>query len=194
QAGIDAANSDVIAFIDDDAEAYPDWLNRLLGPYTDLSVTGVGGRYVNIYDGVEAKYPIAQRVGRFHWWGTFEGNMYRDLPTNESRAVDFFMGGNMSYRRDALRNVCLDHALANDVAFHYEVDLGQQLKRSGGQLIYDPLARIHHYSAPRAQAGLRQPDSNTILWYNHNTLYIALKHSRRLERCLAVAYSFLVGS
>jgi GT2 family glycosyltransferase len=193
-AGIKAANSDIVAFIDDDAEACSDWLERLLAPYADPLIAGVGGRYVNIYDGAEAKYPRAARVGRFHWWGVFEGNMYRDLPSQEPRYVDFFMGGNMSYRHEALRDVVLDPALEHDVAFHYEVDLGAQVKKSAGHLVYDPLARIHHYSAPRAQAGLRRPDRDAIFWYSHNTLYIAMKHALAPKRWLAVAYSFVVGS
>jgi GT2 family glycosyltransferase len=192
-AGIKSATGDVVAFIDDDAEAYPDWLERLLALYKDPTVVGVGGRYVNIYGGMEARYPTAKRVGRFHWWGSFEGNMYRDLPTSEPREVDFFIGGNMSYRREALQCVRIDAALANDVAFHYEVDLGQQVKQSGGQLIYDPLARIRHYSAPRAQAGMRDPDRDTICWYSHNTLYLAMKHSGAVQRWLALVYSFAIG-
>jgi len=120
--------------------------------------------------------------------------MYRDLPSDELRNVDFFMGGNMSYRREALRNVVLDRALEHDVAFHYEVDLGAQVKKSAGRLIYDPLARIHHYSAPRAQAGMRTPDDNAIFCYSHNTLYVAMKHSGAAKRWVAVAYSFIVGS
>jgi GT2 family glycosyltransferase len=194
QAGMEAATSDIVAFIDDDAAACRDWLERLLAPYADARIAGVGGRYLNFYDGVEAKFPTATRVGRFHWWGVFEGNMYRDLPSHEVREVDFFMGGNMSYRREALRNVVLDPALAHDVSFHYEVDLGAQVKKSAGRLVYDPLARIHHYSAPRAQTGMRSPDRDAIFWYNQNTLYVAMKHARAPKRWLAVAYSFVVGS
>jgi GT2 family glycosyltransferase len=193
-AGIESASCEVLAFLDDDAEAQPNWLERLLSPYSDPSVAGVGGRYVNIEDGKEAQYPIARRVGQYRWYGSFEGNMYRDLSTDELRDVDFFMGGNMSYRRDALRRVRIDSALANDVAFHYEVDLGRQVKSQGGRLVYDPLARIRHYSAPRAQAGMRKPARETIFWYSHNTLYIAMKHSTGPKRTLALAYSFAIGS
>jgi GT2 family glycosyltransferase len=120
--------------------------------------------------------------------------MYRAVARGGTRDVDFFMGGNMSYRRDVLRRVELDPALAQDVAFHYEVDLGMQVKAAGGRLVYDPLAKIRHYSAPRAQAGMRKPDAATIYWYNHNTLYITLKHTRGLKRVMAAAYGFSVGA
>src|SRR4051794_10636657 len=41
--GVAAAQGDVVAFLDDDAVAAPDWLERLLGPYGDRRVMGVGG-------------------------------------------------------------------------------------------------------------------------------------------------------
>jgi GT2 family glycosyltransferase len=193
-AGIEAATGDIVAFIDDDATAYPDWLERLLAPYADPRVVGVGGRCVNIENGAEVQFSPASRVGKFRWYGSFIGNMYRDLTSNDLHDVDFFAGGNMSYRRDALRGVRIDLALAQDVAFHYEVDLGLQVRRDGGQLVYDPLARIRHYSAPRVQAGMRRPDRDTIYWYNHNSLYIAMKHVRGFRRWLAVLCSYLIGS
>jgi GT2 family glycosyltransferase len=194
RAGIAQAQGDIVAFLDDDAEALPDWLERLAAPYADEQVAGVGGRYVNYENGVQVIVPLARKVGRFHWHGTFEGNMYRALAQPGLREVDFFMGGNMSYRREVLERVQLDPALANDVAFHYEVDLGIQVKAAGGRLVYDPVAKIRHYSAPRAQAGMRAPDADTIYWYNHNTLYIALKHTRGFTRALAVAYAFAIGA
>src|SRR5581483_6146372 len=44
--GIAAATGDLLAFIDDDAAAAPDWLARLCAPFADTSVVGVGGRIV----------------------------------------------------------------------------------------------------------------------------------------------------
>ena len=41
--GVELAAGEVIAFLDDDAAARPDWLERLLGPYRDPSVAAVGG-------------------------------------------------------------------------------------------------------------------------------------------------------
>jgi glycosyltransferase involved in cell wall biosynthesis len=44
--GVAAARGEVVAFLDDDAMAAPDWLEHLLRPYDDPGVVGVGGRVV----------------------------------------------------------------------------------------------------------------------------------------------------
>src|SRR3954462_4949950 len=41
--GVKRAYGDIVAFLDDDAEAAPDWLDRRTAHYTDASVAGVGG-------------------------------------------------------------------------------------------------------------------------------------------------------
>ena len=45
--GVRASTGEVLAFLDDDAYAEPDWLEELLAPYADASVGGVGGRALN---------------------------------------------------------------------------------------------------------------------------------------------------
>ena len=40
----EAINSDIVAFMDDDAEAHPDWLEQLLRVYEDPEVVAVGDR------------------------------------------------------------------------------------------------------------------------------------------------------
>src|SRR5207248_2072624 len=41
--GVARATGDVVAFLDDDAAADPDWIARLAGRYLDPDVLGVGG-------------------------------------------------------------------------------------------------------------------------------------------------------
>lgn len=42
--GINAASSSIVAFLDDDAEALPGWLDHLILPFQDTNVVAVGGR------------------------------------------------------------------------------------------------------------------------------------------------------
>src|SRR5690349_15793345 len=44
--GIAATGGEIIAFIDDDAVAEPDWLAHLIAPYDDPTIVATGGRAV----------------------------------------------------------------------------------------------------------------------------------------------------
>lgn len=90
--GISAARGDVVAFLDDDAVADPDWLKYFAGSYSDPAVLAVGGMTLPNWE-----------TGRPRWFPTeFDwtvGCTYLGMP--ESRAeVRNIMGGNASYRRE----------------------------------------------------------------------------------------------
>jgi glycosyltransferase involved in cell wall biosynthesis len=67
RAAIDYASSDVLAFLDDDAAAFPDWVARMERHYCNTDWAAVGGRIVTVFDGVVADYPIAKVVGRLNY-------------------------------------------------------------------------------------------------------------------------------
>lgn len=92
--GIRAAKGAVIAFIDDDAEAEPDWLEKLLQHYQDPWVQGVGGSINPLWHGGRPDwFPEA-----FQW---VVGCTYRGMPENVAE-VRNLIGCNMSFRRDIL--------------------------------------------------------------------------------------------
>ncbi len=64
--GLSVAQSDVIAVMDDDAEATEGWAARILGNYVDDSIGAVGGRCINMYDGKPAVVP-ERRPGRLRY-------------------------------------------------------------------------------------------------------------------------------
>jgi GT2 family glycosyltransferase len=89
--GVYAATASCVAFMDDDAEACQEWLERLAGPYDDPDVAGVGGFTHPVWDG-----------GRPGWFPPeFEwivGGAYRGMsPVYDD--VRNLWGGNMSFRR-----------------------------------------------------------------------------------------------
>jgi glucosyl-dolichyl phosphate glucuronosyltransferase len=91
--GIALASGEVVAFLDDDAIAAPDWLRFLTGPYALPEVVGVGG----------LSRP-AWATGRRPSWFPEEfdwvvGCGYRGLPMTPS-PVRNLMGGNASFRRE----------------------------------------------------------------------------------------------
>ncbi|MHB1005738.1 MAG: glycosyltransferase family 2 protein [Chloroflexota bacterium] len=92
-AGIQAATGEIIAFIDDDAVAAPDWLAELERGYRQPETIGVGGAILPMWlDGRPRWFP-----DEFAW---VVGCTYRGLPEDET-SVRNLIGCNMSFRREA---------------------------------------------------------------------------------------------
>lgn len=137
------AAGDIIAFLDDDAVAEPEWLARLLAPYKDSSyVLGVGGAILPVWDDARpAWFPR-----EFDW---VVGCTYQGMPTRRSRRRNL-IGANMSFRRELF-----------DVAGHFQTDMGRIGTRPlgceetelcirgaqrlpGAYYLHEPSARAHH--------------------------------------------------
>src|SRR4051794_15103423 len=93
-AGVAAAQGDVVAFLDDDAVAAPDWLEHLVRPYADPAVLGVGGT-------IEPRWLGPRPRGFPAEFGWVVGCSYVGLPTRRG-PVRNLIGANMSLRRDVL--------------------------------------------------------------------------------------------
>jgi cellulose synthase/poly-beta-1,6-N-acetylglucosamine synthase-like glycosyltransferase len=91
------ATGEIVAFIDDDAYAEPDWLEQLLAVFAHGShVQGVGGRIVPNYGPRSRALP-----DEFLW---VVGCTYRGHPTTQ-QAITRPIGCNMAFRRSAINGV-----------------------------------------------------------------------------------------
>jgi glucosyl-dolichyl phosphate glucuronosyltransferase len=90
--GLVSARGDFVAFLDEDAYAIPDWLEKLHSGYSASEVTGVGGFIEPCWDNEKpAWFPE-----EFLW---VVGCSYLGLPV-ERAAVRNLIGANMSFRRE----------------------------------------------------------------------------------------------
>jgi glycosyltransferase involved in cell wall biosynthesis len=89
--GVEAASGDIVSFLDDDARAATDWLSKLLEPYADPNVVGVGGTVTADWlSGRPSWFPR-----EFDW---VVGCSYTGLPTNVAE-IRNPIGAAMSFRR-----------------------------------------------------------------------------------------------
>lgn len=95
--GVEKARGDVVAFLDDDAAAEPDWLESLTAPYADTSVVGTGGAVIPQWETGRPGWLPSE----FYW---VLGCSYRGLPT-ELAAIRNPIGANMSFRRSVFEEV-----------------------------------------------------------------------------------------
>jgi glycosyltransferase involved in cell wall biosynthesis len=93
-AGVDAASGSIVAFLDDDAEASREWLERLTAPFSDPAVLGTGGvispRWL---EGRPRWFP-----DEFQW---VVGCTYAGMPERDG-AIRNPIGANMAVRRDVV--------------------------------------------------------------------------------------------
>ena len=95
--GIAVAQSRIVAFLDDDAMAVPDWLMSLGEAFTDPQVLGTGGPVTPLWlERVPAWLPE-----EFYW---VVGCTYRGMP-NTLQTIRNPIGANMSFRREVFEVV-----------------------------------------------------------------------------------------
>jgi GT2 family glycosyltransferase len=140
--GAKAATGTHVAFVDDDAVAEPDWLERLAEAYDDEAAAGVGGAVIPRWAGSRpAWFPP-----EFDW---VVGCTYRGLP--ETRApVRNLIGANMSFRREVFDDLeffpGLGHAYGRSLGGEetdFCIRVGETRRRQ--PIIYEPRARVHHH-------------------------------------------------
>ena len=95
--GARTARGAIIAFLDDDAIAAPDWLANLLAGYADPRVRGVGGAIIPHWPGGRPGWFPEE----FDW---VVGCTYRGMPAQD-QPVRNLIGCNMSFRREVFEEV-----------------------------------------------------------------------------------------
>ena len=150
-AGIAAAKGDVIAFVDDDAIASPNWLENVAATYrTHPDAWCVGGKIV-----------LGPQIVLPSWFDPTSKSLLAHLSCldlgDDIVKLEYprgVFGANFSVRRDALSRVGLfnpnlgwngkDHHLAGE-----ESDLCRRIYRAGGSIYYCGQAMVTHVVASR---------------------------------------------
>lgn len=141
--GIAVAKGAIVAFLDDDAVAAPDWLRHLATAYTKPAIVGVGGA-------IDPHWATGRPVWfprEFDW---VVGCTYRGMPW-QPKPVRNLIGANMSFRREVFERiggfrtgvgqVGASMLRCDDTEFCIRVR--QQWPKA--QLLYLPQAAVYHH-------------------------------------------------
>ncbi|NJP12407.1 MAG: glycosyltransferase family 2 protein [Leptolyngbyaceae cyanobacterium RU_5_1] len=193
--GLDRAQSDIIAFTDDDAAPHADWLAKIEHHFlANEQIGGVGGRDRMYRGGTELIDGAKEIVGRLQWFGRVIGNHH--LGVGGPREVDVLKGVNMSFRRTAIAQLRFDDRMRGTGAqVHFEIAFSLALRRSGWKLVYDPHIVVDHYQAKRFDEDQRDA-FNEIAFFNavHNETLALLENLPPIQRLVFLIWATLIGT
>jgi glycosyltransferase involved in cell wall biosynthesis len=185
--GSRVAGGSVIAFTDDDAVPRADWIERLLGHFSDPSVGAVGGR--DVLHTHERTLPLTEDVGRVTRCGKIVGNHHRGA--GGARDVDVLKGVNMAFRRQALE---FPSGLRGGGAqVNFEVAMCLRAREQGWRIVLDPTIVVDHFPGPRFGADRRgTPEVQAVRDAAYNAVAAVLSSAPDLFVRRAL-YGTLVG-
>jgi len=196
-AGLEAAQGQIIATTDDDAAPHTDWLQRIEAHFlSDNQVGGVGGRDW-LYNGTQLAKGAdnaVEVVGRVQWFGRIISDHH--IGVGKPREVELLRGVNMSFRRTAIAGLRFDERLRGAGAqVHVELAFCLALKRAGFKVIYDPAVAVDHYHGSRFDEDQRGQFNDTA-WINsvHNETVALLEHFSGVQRVVFILWAVFIGT
>jgi GT2 family glycosyltransferase len=161
--GLLAAQGEIIAFLDDDANVRPGWLSNLETVFADPTIDAVAGRTCNGEPGEESVDPA--EIGRILPDGQLTGNFAGEVAGLID--VDHGIGANMSFRRSALAEL---GGLRDDFSgiggVREDTDVFLRIRAVGGRAVFAPDVVVDHVGAPQARH--KRFDWRYGFWSRHN--------------------------
>jgi GT2 family glycosyltransferase len=186
-AGLAAASSDLVAFIDDDGVAPPDWLARIRAHFCQAQDLGaLCGPVLPVIDGKVYRHSTGV-WGRVQWHGRHIGNTDR-IPSKLTEC-DIVRGCNMAFRRKLLAG--FDTRLLG--YWRFEDDAALAVKARNYRVLCDPELAVLHYLAPVRVGFSRGVSPRDAYCLNHNNTYVLAKHFTTLRRIAFIFYTFAIG-
>jgi len=162
--GIVSSRGEIVAFIDDDAVADPDWLRYLVGAYEDDTVGGTGGYVYDPWGNVQFDNGIIEKNGRPE---AVRPSGLASVPGQ----YRICMGTNCSFRRAVLDEIGgFDHYFRY---YHDESELCVRIAQKGYRIIYVHEAVVLHEMAE----GPNRRSSYDLEWAEimKNIVYFTMK-------------------
>ena len=126
--GIDAARGALVLFTDADCEPARDWIEQMVNPLLDPSITGVKGVYRTRQTSLTARFVQIEYEDRYDH-------------AERSPYIDFVDTYAAAYRRTALVAV---GGFEPTLPFDEDQELSFRLAESGHKLVFNPLAAVYH--------------------------------------------------
>jgi len=166
-AGIGVARGELIALLNNDAEADPRWLEALAGALARHPEAGSAATKMLLHD----RRDVINSAGDFYGRDGIPGNRGVWQPDDGSYDQEMWVfgacGGAVAYRRAMLDEI----GLFDEDFFMYceDVDLAWRAQLAGWRCIYAPQARVYHRLSATGGGAL------SSYYTGRNTLYVIAK-------------------
>ena len=139
------AQGEFVAFLDDDELAPPSWLTALYTAQQETGAGGVGGPYQPLWIAPPPRWLARSRCFQ-------ETLSFMDFGT-ERRCVEWLLGGNVMYTRQALDEAghfgsWHSYASANSLVGGGDIVMGGRVRHAGHELWFEPAAAVWHKVEP----------------------------------------------
>ena len=174
------AAGELVAFIDDDAVAEPDWLRYLEPCFADARVAVAGG-YIRDRTGIryQSRATVCDRFGASEQFVTVDGASAAVGPC--APGVSRFLcptGTNIAFRRDTLLAI---GGFDEEYAYHLdETDAVVRLIDAGFEVRLAPAAQVHHAYAPSAARDAQRIPRSLYL-PTRSRVYFTIRHAGELS-------------
>lgn len=193
-AGIAAAQGEIVCFIDDDAIAEPDWLERILCAYDTHPNAGVIGGYIHLKP--LTKRPSVLIPGLEKYWSQFVGGHLGYTPAKYW--YEFPWGANWTARRSVLLQIGGFRSgygrKGDDFGGGEELAAAALVQRLGWEVGVEPAARVQHdvepsrYTLQHIRRTLRS--GHLIQYRLQRDLYLPMESSFRATLFMLRRYNF----
>ncbi len=141
--GIENAEGDIIAFVDDDVVLFPDWAEETVKAFNSDSTIGVTGTAFPLWENNSLKW-LPQE---FYWLISCTAWTGWEVP----RIVRGAFGSNMAFRREAFSDGCRfscnagfsdghrDKPISEDIEFSLRIR-----RKTGKSIVFNPMPRVWH--------------------------------------------------
>ena len=143
--GCQESQAELIAFLDDDEIAPPEWVSRLVSAQVKNGASGVGGPY-------EPMWVTSPPCWLLHSRCMQETLSFMDFGS-VPRQVEWLLGGNALYTRKALAEVGYFGSVPGRTGLKQvrgggDMAAGMRLSKAGHRLWFEPSAKVYHTVPP----------------------------------------------
>lgn len=185
--GINFCDNDILCFIDDDAQARPNWIEQIEAYYRkDEKIGAVGGRDL-IHCQSKIVYKNVKKIGHITWYGKLISNHHNAI--DKPVQVKYLKGCNMSCRRKLIEDIDTKLETKDNMAEpHWELDIAFGILKRGYNIWFDPDIIVDHYPGEEDYHITKR-----AFIAARNQTYLMLKHLPFFKKIIYVIYTFFLG-